>query len=114
MNFIRRHFYDLTTGHILSSYMMQGDIEPPTAEQEAEICGLSNWGLFEWTESNEEVEKNFMEAANITVDVSKEPHELVFDFTPLPEPEPEPEPESEPDYRTYYEAVSTEIEGGTE
>lgn len=87
--FIRRLFYDLTTGAILQSYTMQGDIIIVTAEEDAEFYGLENWGVFEWLEPDEQIEKNFSEAYGVTVDVGKEPHELVFDFTPPP-PEPEP------------------------
>ena len=88
MNFIRRYYYDLLTGETLISYMTQGEIEPNTIEQDVELYGLTNYGYFEWTEPDEQIEANFANSyGRVTVDVSKEPHELVFDFTPLPEPE---------------------------
>lgn len=102
--FIRRLFYDLSTGEALQSYMMQGDIAPVVVEEEAARCELENWGVFEWMEPDEQIEKNFSEAYGVTVDVAKEPHELVFDFTPPPVPEPEPS------YEDYYNAVSAELE----
>lgn len=80
--FIRRFFYDLTTGDVLLSYMMQGDIAPGTPEQDAEFYELENWGVFEWTKPDEEIEKNFLGAYKVTVDITKNPHELIFDFNP--------------------------------
>lgn len=106
--FIRRHFYDLNTGETLHSYMMQGHIKPVTAEQDAENYNLTNYGVFEWTTPNEQIENNFMTAYGVTVDVTKTPHELVFDFTPPPEPVPEPT------FEEYYNAVSAMLEGGVE
>jgi len=108
MDFIRRHFYDLTTGETLQSYSMEGDISPGTVEQDAEVYGLSNYGYFEWLEKDEEVEANFANSyGRVTVDVAAEPPVLVFDLSPLPEPE------EIPDYAGYYEAMTDTIEGGT-
>lgn len=106
--FIRRHFYDLSTGETLHSYMMQGYIKPVAIEQDAENYNLENYGVFEWTEPDEQIEKNFLEAYDVIVDVSKTPHELVFDFTPPPEPVPEPS------YEDYYNAIAEVLEGGVQ
>lgn len=88
--------------------MMQGDITPLTIEEEVELYKLTNYGYFEWIEPDEQVEANFVNSyGRVTVNVSKEPHELVFDFTPLPEPEPI----EVQDYKGYYDAMVEEIEG---
>lgn len=107
--FIRRHFYDLNTGETLQSYMMQGHIKPKTVEEDAKNNNLENYSVFEWTEPNEQIENNFMTSYDVTVDVTKTPHELVFDFTP-----PVPEPEPEPTFEEYYNAISAMLEGGVE
>lgn len=105
--FVRRLFYDLSTGIGLFSYTMEG-CSPPSVETDVRANNLTNYGLFEWTEPDPEIEQSFTDSyGRVTVDVSKEPPVLVFDFSPLPEPEPAP------DYQTYYEAMTAEIEGGT-
>lgn len=89
MAFIRRHFYDLDTGKTLRSYHMQGWIEPISIEEEAILYSLSNYGLYEWTEPDAEIEQAFEDSyGRVTVDITQTPPQLVFDYSPLPEPEP--------------------------
>ena len=96
MSFLRRHYYDKSTGATVCSYMMQGAISIRTAAEDfgvyPELSGrsLDNIGLLEWTAPVAEIEDGFARAYTVTV-VDGAP---VFDFTPpaLPEPEPTPEP----------------------
>ena len=86
--FIRRIFYNSETGEILHSYMMQGDIKPRTAEQEATHLGLEDWNVMEWSNPDPEVEQNFIDSYG-RVSVDMESGEPVFDFSPLPVEETE-------------------------
>ena len=101
--FIRRLFYNPETGEVLHSYMMQGDIKPLSAVQEAARLGIEKWNVMEWTEPDAEIEQNFVDSyGRVSVDVSGEEPALVFDFSPLPEPEPS-------EYEQYYNAVSAAL-----
>lgn len=96
MSFLRRHYYDKSTGATVCSYMMQGAISIRTAAEdfgvypELEGRSLEDTGVLEWTEPVAEIEDGFVRAYTVTV-VDGAP---VFDFTPpaLPEPETTPDP----------------------
>lgn len=88
--FLRRLFYDATTGDILNSYMMQGALRPLTPEAEAERFGYTNWKVLEWTTPDEAIEKNFDESCG-RVTVNPKTGELTFDLTPIEETETEAE-----------------------
>lgn len=88
--FIRRLYYNHTTGEMLHSYMMEGDIKPISAWDEAARLGLENWAVMEWREPDPEVEQNFIDSYG-RVSVDMESGELVFDFSPLPVVETEAE-----------------------
>lgn len=89
MKFIRRLYYDITSGNVLNGYRMQGDLAPLTVTAEAEILGLTNYGYFEWTEPDAEIEQAFTDSyGRVTVDITQTPPQLVFDYSSLPEPEP--------------------------
>ncbi len=89
MDFLRRIYFDLTTGEVLHAYHMQGDIAPGTPDEDALFCGLSNYGYFEWAEPVAEIEQAFRDSdGRVTVDITQTPPQLVFDYSPLPEQEP--------------------------
>lgn len=101
--FIRRLYYN-DVGEALHSYMMQGDIKPHTAEQEAAHLGLEDWNVMEWSEADPEVEQNFADSCG-RVSVDMESCELVFDFSPLPVEETEAE-----DMRNALNILGVEVE----
>ena len=91
--FLRRHYYDNTTGETVYSYSIEGAIKSVRVEYEfetvLELAGRTpeDTGLLEWTEKNAEIEQNFVDSyGRVTVDVAQEPPALIFDFSPLPEP----------------------------
>lgn len=93
--FIRKLYYDLTTGDVLSSHMRQGDVRMTTfAEDTAALSELAgrteaDTGCMVWTELDAAIEEAFFKATGVSVDVAARPHQVVFDFTPLPiEPDP--------------------------
>ena len=99
--FIRKLYYDLTTGTVLSSHMRQGSVRMTTfAEDVASLPELAgrieeDTGCMVWETSNAETEAAFAAATGVSVDVMQTPHALVFDYTPLPvDPDPVAEMET--------------------
>lgn len=85
--FIRRLYYDLTDGHTLYSYMMSGAIQVLPADEVAAGLGLTNYAYMEWSEPDPAIEDSFARSyGRVSVDVSQDPHELVFDYSEPPEP----------------------------
>ena len=96
--FVRKLYYDAQTGTVVRSSMMQGHVRLTSkAEDMAALPELAayaeapeNLGVMVWTEPDAQVEDCMSQATKITVDVTVTPHQIVYDFTPLPEPEPQP------------------------
>ena len=93
--FIRKLYYDKTTGEVLSSHMRQGNVKMTTFAEDinvlAELAGRTeaDTGSMVWGEPDAALEEAFFKATGVSVDVSAEPHQIIFDFTPLPvEPDP--------------------------
>lgn len=88
MMFIRKLYYNLTTGVVLESSMRQGSVRMTTfAEDVATLPSLAgrteaDTGCMVWTEPDAEIEEAFTTCTSVSVDVSQEPHQLVFDYTP--------------------------------
>ena len=89
--FRRRIFYD-ETGEVLRSYVMDGRIiQGYTVEQEKADLGLTGCDCMEWAEPDPEIEAAFADvdetgaarAVEVSVDVSGEAPQLVFEYTPL-------------------------------
>lgn len=59
MSFIRRIFYDLSTGTTLYSYMMEGSITPMLPAAEAAMRIFTDYGVLNWDEKIETVEAAF-------------------------------------------------------
>ncbi len=85
--FVRRLYYSNETGETLHSYMMAGNITVLSADEVAEGLGLTNYAYMEWLEPDQEIEDNFARSyGRVSVDVSQDPHALVFDLSEPPEP----------------------------
>lgn len=90
--FLRRLFYDLTTGAMLRMLTLSGAAIAPTLETDAE--GLTNWGVVEWNEPDAETEAAFAEVdedgkartVSVTVDLSDSEPQLSFTYAPVEDP----------------------------
>lgn len=85
--FIRKLYYDLNMGGVLESSMRQGSVRMTTfAEDVATLPSLTgrteaDTGCMVWTEPDAVIEEAFTACTSVSVDVSQEPHQLVFDYT---------------------------------
>lgn len=93
--FIRRFFYDTSTGIQLYSYTAEGKkLHPKPQNAEAQALRLENWGCMEWLEPNADIEAAFAEVdadgnprmVDVSVDVSGAEPQLIFTYTPIEEP----------------------------
>ncbi len=85
--FVRRLYYDFATGVMLHSYMMSGAIQVLPADEVAAGLGLANYAYMEWLEPDQAIEDSFTRSyGRVSVDVSQDPHALVFDLSEPPEP----------------------------
>ena len=91
--FIRRVYYDVTTGAVLLAYMMQGDIRIPSDEEdlsryhELQSCfSAQTMGKLEWTEPDAVIEQAFIDAVSFAVQVDGEEPTMVFNYA-LPKEE---------------------------
>ncbi len=87
--FRRRFFYDLSTGAALRSCMAQGDLKRIyPAGQEAADVGLTNWGMFEWSEPDQAIEAAFApydaDGNPRTVTASVVDGALLFEYVAIP------------------------------
>ena len=95
--FIRKHYYDLTSGKTIWSYMMKGNFIVRSIDDELNTIPelrnrtLEDTGVMEWLEPIEEIESKMNGNYIVSVDVSVEPHALIFTERPKPEPIPEDE-----------------------
>ena len=112
--FIRKIYYDKATGEVLEHYMMQGSVRFTSVEEDfathtaLEGRTAEDTGVLAWVQPDSTVEEALKSATGISVDVSKQPPELVFDYTPLPEPE-EPNP-TYTDLMQYYTTIKEAVE----
>ena len=87
--FLRRLFYDLTTGEMLSMRLTSGAAIAPSVEVDAE--GLVNWGVVEWTTPDPATdaamasadEDGNPRAVTIKVDASSTPPKLTYTYAPV-------------------------------
>lgn len=90
--FLRRLFYDLTTGSMLRMLMLSGAAVAQSTEVDA--AGLTNWGVLEWTEPDAETEAALAEVdadgkartVSVTVDLSGSEPQLSFTYAPVEDP----------------------------
>lgn len=87
--FLRRLFYDLTTGEMLSMRLTSGAAIAPSVEVDAE--GLVNWGVIEWTTPDPATEAAMASAdedgnpraVTVKVDASSTPPKLTYTYAPV-------------------------------
>lgn len=87
--FLRRLFYDLTTGEMLSMRLTSGAAIAPSVEVDAE--GLMNWGVVEWTTPDPATEAAMASAdedgnpraVTVRVDASSTPPKLTYTYAPV-------------------------------
>ena len=86
---MRRLFYDLTTGEMLSMRLTSGAAIAPSVEVDAE--GLVNWGVVEWTTPDPATEAAMASAdedgnpraVRVKVDASSTPPKLTYTYAPV-------------------------------
>lgn len=86
---MRRLFYDLTTGEMLSMRLTSGAAIAPSVEVDAE--GLVNWGVIEWTTPDPATEAAMASAdedgnpraVTVKVDASSTPPKLTYTYAPV-------------------------------
>ena len=87
--FLRRLFYDLTTGDMLKMSLLMGAAIAPSVDEEAE--GLVGWGVVEWTAPDAEAEAAMStkdadgnpRTVTVTVDASSTPPKLTYTYAPV-------------------------------
>ena len=87
--FLRRLFYDLTTGEMLSMRLTSGAAIAPSVEVDAEA--LVNWGVVEWTTPDPATEAAMASAdedgnpraVTVKVDASSTPPKLTYTYAPV-------------------------------
>ena len=87
--FLRRLFYDLTTGEMLSMRLTSGAAIAPSVDVDAE--GLVNWGVVEWTTPDPATEAAMASAdedgnpraVTVKVDTSSTPPKLTYTYAPV-------------------------------
>lgn len=106
--FIRRIYYNVDDGKFLYGYSMNGNFTPSSISDELKSLfidkDVSKISHFEWLEPDEEIEEKFNGNYDVSVDISVEPHALVF--TEIPQPEPIPEEERDATVEDYEKALS--------
>lgn len=89
--FVRKLYYSITTGAVLSSHMRNGSVRMTTFTEDVSAlpelagCTEENTGCMVWTEPDTEIETAFSAATGVSVDVTQNPHQIVFDYTPIEE-----------------------------
>ena len=113
--FLRRLFYDLTTGNMLKMSLLMGAAIAPSVDKEAE--GLANWGVVEWTAPDAETEAAMSTAdadgsprtVTVTVDVKSVPPKPVYTYAAIEDGAPIHAGEME-DMQTALNLLGVEVE----
>ena len=91
--YIRRVFYDPTTGAVLYGYTQQGDFEYTQPAVIAALIGYPDAACMEWTTQDAAIEADFAETdsdgnprrVNVSVDVSGDEPQLIFEYEAIEE-----------------------------
>lgn len=103
--FVRKLYYDLSTGAVIESHMRNGSVRMTTFEDDCKVLASlagrteADTGCMVWTEPDAEIESGFDGATGVRVDITQDPHAIVWDYTPIEEPE-------EPDAATMEAALN--------
>lgn len=91
--FVRKVYYDLTTGVVLESHMRQGAVRMTTFQADCAVLSTlssrteADTGCMVWMEPDAEIETAFSTCTSVSVDVTQDPHQLVFDYSQPEEPQ---------------------------
>ena len=86
--FFRKVYYAPQTGDVVGLITMEGDVRLTSFADDALMCDAlmryteDEIGLLKWDVKDRAVEENFQKCSSFKVDVSAEPHQVVFDYTP--------------------------------
>lgn len=113
--FLRRLFYDLTTGDMLKMSLLMGAAIAPSVDEEAE--GLVGWGVVEWTAPEPATEAAMASAdedgnpraVTVKVDVKSVPPKPVYTYAPIEDGAPIHAGEME-DMQTALNLLGVEVE----
>ena len=113
--FLRRLYYDLSTGAMLGCTVTSGRAIASDAATEA--AGLENWGVIEWKQPYDDIEAAFAEydadgnprTVTVTVDVKSVPPKPVYTYAPIEDGAPIHAGEME-DMQTALNLLGVEVE----
>lgn len=99
MSFIRWVFYNKVTGEVLYSGTQEGDFNEVPLEEAAKAFGVEGSACISWSEKDPKIESKFsnvdedgnLRNVELSVDVSKNPPEIIFTYSPVKPPEEKPD-----------------------
>lgn len=88
MNYIRRLYYELSTGKVICSFCSMSTLALSTVDQDYERRSQlapyaerrEEVGMFEWDECDQAIEDAFNNSYDVAVDITTTPPTLVFDY----------------------------------
>ncbi len=87
--FIRKVYFDLTSGEVVAAFSANGNVLRTTKEDDLLIYPKiasypdEKLGVLIWSEPDQDVEQQFSVATKISVDITSNPYKMVFAFDPI-------------------------------
>ena len=87
--FVRKLYYDLSTGAVIESHMRNGGVRMTTFEDDCKVLASlagrteADTGCMVWAEPDAEIESGFDGATGVRVDITQDPPAIVWDYTPI-------------------------------